>query len=194
MRYRTIAKAKETPQVRAEPNLSEVLMKQQKHRVFHKSIFAIAFAASWICSTPTYAQSLPTKPVLTLDAAREAARAAHTKASTIGNLVVVSVVDDGGHLVYLERDDGAPSGMVDAAIAKARTASDYGFPTKGLEDGIKQGHVAYLDLPGALPLEGGVPVLVNGRVIGAIGVAGGQSQDDAAAAEAGLAKMQSLVK
>ncbi|NIF92643.1 heme-binding protein [Burkholderia sp. Cy-637] len=135
------------------------------------------------------AQSLAVEPALTLALAREAADTALAAAQARGNAVVVSIVDAGGHPLYLERADAAPAGMVDASLAKARTASAYGFPSAALEAAIRQGRSAFLDLPGALPLEGGLPVLANGRVIGAIGVAGGQPEDDGAAARAGLARL-----
>ncbi|KLU24109.1 hypothetical protein EOS_21840 [Caballeronia mineralivorans PML1(12)] len=128
------------------------------------------------------------KPELTLDAAKHAAAAAETAAHTKGIAVTVGVVDDGGHLIYLARLDHVASGMTDAAIMKAQTAANYGLPTRMLEDAVAQGHVSYLNLPGILPLEGGLPILIDGRVIGAIGVAGAQSsEDDAAIARAGLA-------
>jgi glc operon protein GlcG len=135
-----------------------------------------------------YAAQLSDKPELTLDAAKQAAAAAETAAHTKGIAVTVGVVDDGGHLIYLARLDHVASGMTDAAIMKARTAANYGLPTRTLEDAVAQGHVSYLNLPGVLPLEGGLPILIDGRVIGAIGVAGAQSsEDDAAIARAGLA-------
>lgn len=139
---------------------------------------------------PAYvcASQLGDKPELTLDAAKHAAAAAETAAHTKGIAITVSVVDDGGHLIYLARLDHVASGMTDAAIMKAQTAANYGLPTRMLEDAVAQGHVSYLNLPGVLPLEGGLPILIDGRVIGAIGVAGAQSsEDDAAIARAGLA-------
>jgi glc operon protein GlcG len=135
-----------------------------------------------------YAAQLGDKPELTLDAAKHAAAAAETAAHTKGIAVTVGVVDDGGHLIYLAGLDHVASGMTDAAIMKARTAANYGLPTRTLEDAVAQGHVSYLNLPGVLPLEGGLPISIDGRVIGAIGVAGAQSsEDDAAIARAGLA-------
>jgi glc operon protein GlcG len=104
--------------------------------------------------------------------------------------IAVSVVDDGGHLIYAERDDGVAYGMADASLLKAQTAASFGFPTKSLEDQISQGRTSFLKLPGVLPLEGGIPIVEKGVVIGAIGVGGGQSPDDGAAAQAGIAALR----
>ncbi|GLK91111.1 hypothetical protein GCM10017655_41750 [Pseudomonas turukhanskensis] len=96
---------------------------------------------------------------------------------------MITVVDDGGQLIYLERSDGAASGMVDASIKKAKSAALYGFSTKALEQQIVQGHPGFQNLPDILPIEGGVPVVINGQLAGAVGVAGGASVDDGAFAE-----------
>ena len=138
-----------------------------------------------LLSDTTVAASLGSKNTLTLEIAKRAASIAMTQAHAKGGKIAISVVDDGGHLIYLERDDGVAYGMTDASLLKAQTAASFGFPTKALEDQIKQGHTSYLKLPGVLPLEGGIPVVVNGVLIGAIGVAGSDSLDDGAAAKAG---------
>ncbi|MDB5785063.1 GlcG/HbpS family heme-binding protein [Caballeronia mineralivorans] len=154
---------------------------------YARKLLLLLLAGSLI---PAYvcAAQLGDKPELTLEAAKQAAAAAEAAAHAKGIAVAVGVVDDGGHLIYFARLDRVASGMADAAIMKARTAANYGLPTKTLEDAVAQGHVSYLNLPGVLPLEGGLPVSAGGRVIGAIGVAGAQSsEDDAAIARAGLA-------
>ena len=144
-------------------------------------------AAIGLLSGAAAAASSGSKSTLTLEAAKRAASMAKTQAHTKGSTIAISVVDDGGHLIYLERDDGAAYGMVDASLLKAQTAASFGFPTKALEDQIKQGHAGYLKLPGALPLEGGIPIVAHGVLIGAIGVAGGDSPDDGVAAKTGAA-------
>ena len=154
---------------------------------YARKLLLLALAGSLVPAY-VYAAQLGDKPELTLEAATQAAAAAEAAAHAKGIAVTVSIVDDGGHLIYLARLDHVASGMTEAAIMKARTAANYGLPTRMLEDAVAQGHVSYLNLPGVLPLEGGLPVSVGGRVIGAIGVAGAQSSaDDAAIARAGLA-------
>lgn len=152
---------------------------------YARKLLLLALAGSLI---PAYvcAAQLGNKPELTLEAAKQAAAAAEAAAHAKGIAVAVGIVDDGGHLIYFARLDRVASGMADAAIMKARTAANYGLPTRTLEDAVAQGHVSYLNLPGVLPLEGGLPVSSGGRVIGAIGVAGGQSSEDADIARAGL--------
>ena len=88
------------------------------------------------------------------------------------------VVDDGGHIILLERMDGAQVASVNVGIGKARTAAIYRRPSKVFEDQIRNGRVAALALADATPLQGGVPVLLDAKVIGAIGVSGDSPQID----------------
>ncbi|MBM3396692.1 MAG: heme-binding protein, partial [Betaproteobacteria bacterium] len=92
---------------------------------------------------------------------------------------------DGGHLVYLQRMDGTQTGSVDVAISKARTSQAFRRATKVFEDAIAGGRTAILGLDGALPLEGGLPLMLSGQLIGAIGVSGVTSQQDGVIAKAG---------
>jgi glc operon protein GlcG len=121
--------------------------------------------------------------VISLSAAKAAVSSVAKLPAAYPAPFVISVVDDGGHLIYLERADGVPSSMVEASILKARGAAGYGVSTKVLEQNAVQGHPGFLDLPASLPMEGGVPVLINGQLAGAVGVAGGVSADDGAFAE-----------
>ncbi|PYN14166.1 MAG: hypothetical protein DME06_05295, partial [Candidatus Rokuibacteriota bacterium] len=107
------------------------------------------------------------------------------KAAENGWPVVITIVDEGGHLVYLARRDGTQYGSVDVAIRKAGTAAAFKRPTKVFEDAVASGRTALLGLPGALPLEGGLPLWVDGKVIGAIGVSGVTAQQDGMVAKAG---------
>jgi glc operon protein GlcG len=104
--------------------------------------------------------------------------------------VVIVVVDEGGHLIYLQRMDETQIASVGIAQGKARTAVLYKRPTKALEDAVAGGRTAILSLPGAVAVEGGLPVVVDGRIIGAIGVSGVQSTQDAQVARAGLAVIE----
>lgn len=124
-----------------------------------------------------------TKPIITLASAKSAVSSTAQKGPGQRAPTVISIVDDGGTLIYMERSNGVASGMVEASIKKARAAAIYGFATKAMEQQISEGHFGYQNLPDILPVEGGVPVLINGQVAGAVGVAGGLSADDGALAE-----------
>jgi glc operon protein GlcG len=135
---------------------------------------------------PASAQ-LPQKPVLTLEAARAMVAAGEAHARANGWNVVIAIVDDGGHAIYLVRMDGTQTASVDVALAKARTAAGFRRPTRALAEIVAAGGVGILAVEGVLPLEGGVPITVDGQVIGAIGVSGVTSQQDGQIAEAALA-------
>ena len=121
---------------------------------------------------------LPVKPVLTLAVAKQIAAAAEAEATKRGSTVVIAIVDDGGHLLLLERLDDTQVASVEVGIGKARTAAIFRRPSKVFEDQVKNGRVAALALPGATPLQGGVPILVDGKVVGAIGVSGNTPQEN----------------
>jgi uncharacterized protein GlcG (DUF336 family) len=123
-------------------------------------------------------------PIAT-EAAKRAAAGALAEARKNGWTVFAAVVDTGGTLVYLERIDGAQNGSSETAIGKARTAAAFKRPSKALEDAIGSGKVNYLRLPGATPLEGGLPLVVDGKIVGAIGVSGATSAQDGQCAKAG---------
>jgi uncharacterized protein GlcG (DUF336 family) len=127
---------------------------------------------------------------LTLEAAKAVAEAAEKHAVERGWTVAVAVVDGAGGLMLFHCLDGTKPASQDIAILKARTAARLHRPTKALEDGIAGGRVALLSVPGMLALEGGVPIRVDGRVVGAVGVSGMNSSQDAEAAAAGLAALQ----
>ena len=128
---------------------------------------------------------LPTKEVLTLRVARAIADAAEAEAARRGSAVVIAVVDDGGSLLVLHRLDDTQVASVEVGIAKARTAAIFRRPSKVFEDQVKNGRVAALGLPGAAPLQGGVPIIHRGKVIGAIGVSGNTPQEDEDIAKVG---------
>ena len=135
---------------------------------------------------------LTTKKALTLDAARKIAAAAEVEAKKNNWNVVITVVDDGGVLLYLERMDGTQIGSVDIAQMKARTAIKMKRPSKALEDAVAGGRNAVLKLPDVLPVEGGLPLTVDGQFVGAIGVSGVTSAQDGQIAAAGVAALASM--
>jgi glc operon protein GlcG len=123
--------------------------------------------------------------VLTLAAAKAMAAAAETFALARGWTVVIAVVDHSGGLILLHCLDDTQPASQEIAVEKARTAARMRRPTKALEDAIAGGRTAILTL-GAVVLEGGLPVRVEGQVVGAIGVSGMTSSQDGEVAEAGL--------
>jgi glc operon protein GlcG len=151
-----------------------------------KRIVLLALGLSLSLSIIAKAE-LPVKKVLTLDAAKKIAGAAEGEAKKRGATVVIVVVDDGGHLLLLERLDDTQVASVEVGIGKARTAAIFRRPSKVFEDQVRDGRVAALALPGATPLQGGVPIVHEGKVIGAIGVSGNTPQEDEDIAKVGAA-------
>ncbi|TDP12138.1 uncharacterized protein GlcG (DUF336 family) [Roseateles asaccharophilus] len=130
------------------------------------------------------------KPYLTLDDVKRIAAAAETEARNNGWAVSIAIVDDGGHLLWLQRLDGAAPVSAQIAPAKAHTAALGRRESKIYEDMINQGRVSFLSAPGLQGLlEGGVPILVDGVCVGAVGVSGVKSSEDAQIARAGIAAL-----
>ena len=134
------------------------------------------------------------KKVLSLEAAEKVAAAAEAEAKKRNATVVIVVVDDGGYPLVLKRLNDTQVASVDVGIGKARTAAIFRRPSKDFEDQIKNGRVASLVLPGATPLQGGVPLVFDGKVVGAIGVSGNTPQEDEDIAKAGAASFESSMK
>jgi len=149
-----------------------------------KKIISIILILAVPALLPAKAET-PVKPVLTLSAAKRAVEAAAKEAARRGATVVIAVVDDGGHLILLERLDDTQVASVEVGIGKARTAAIFRRPSKEFEDQIREGRVAALALPGATPLQGGIPIIIDGKVVGAIGVSGNTPQEDEEIAIAG---------
>jgi len=133
---------------------------------------------------------MKTKPVLTLSDVKTILVAAEEHATAHQWAVCIAVVDDGGHVLGQLRLDGAAPLSAHIAPAKARSAALGARPTKAFEDMINQGRYAFLSAPLDGMLEGGVPIVVDGQVVGAVGVSGVKSQEDAAIAHAGIAALQ----
>lgn len=138
--------------------------------------------------TPTSApQALTYGAPIALETAKKIAAAAASEAKKNNFTMVISIVDSSGTLTYLEKIDGTQIASVNIAIGKARTANNLKRPTKVLEDAVAGGRNALLSLPDVILIEGGIPLIVEGKIIGAIGVSGGTSQQDAQVADAGIA-------
>lgn len=129
------------------------------------------------------------KPILSLDDAKRIATAAEAEALANNWKVTVAVVDDGGHLLYLQRSHDTRFGSVETAITKARAAAALHMPTKVSEDAVMNGRLIHLALPGVIPAEGGVPLLRDEVVIGAIGISGVKSFQDGQVAQAGVSAL-----
>jgi glc operon protein GlcG len=139
------------------------------------------------------ATSAATKPTLSIDDAKRVAAAAVAEARRVGAPGgAIAIVDDGGHLLYLERLDGTFPAAAAVATEKARTAAVFRKPTADFESAVNGGRVAFLGNHEATPLQGGVPLRIDGQVVGAIGVSGaasaGQDSELAAAGAASLAR------
>lgn len=134
--------------------------------------------------------TMKTKFILTLEDVRRIAGAAEAEAAAHGWAVVIAIADDGGHLLWLQRGDGAAPVSSQIATAKARTAALGRRESKVYEDMINQGRTSFLSAPGLEGmLEGGVPIMIDGQCLGAVGVSGVKSAEDAQIAKAGVAAL-----
>jgi glc operon protein GlcG len=154
-----------------------------------KAVLA-GIAAAGIALAAAAQERPPYGTEITLDQAKKIAAAANAESKKNGWRMAIAVVDNHGFLVYYERMDDTQTGSVDVAIDKAKAAAMYRRPTKAFEDGIAKGRTALLGLRGATPIEGGLPIMVGGKVLGGIGVSGANSDQDAAAAMAGLKTLE----
>ncbi|MDD2915315.1 MAG: heme-binding protein [Gallionella sp.] len=130
---------------------------------------------------------MTSKPILTLEDAKRVAAAAEDEARRNDWRVVIAVVDDGGHLLYLQRSHDTQFGSVETAIAKAHAAVAFQRPTKTSEDAVMSGRLIHLALPGVIPAEGGVPLKIGDVVVGGLGISGVRSPQDGQIAAVGAA-------
>jgi len=142
-----------------------------------KSIMSLVLGLLVAGAVGTTAPSAQTveKKVLTLAGAKAVAAAAEAEVKKNNAGGAIAVVDDGGNLLFLERLDNTFSASANIAIAKARSAANFRKPTSVFEDAIKNGRLSLVANPELLPLQGGVPVVVDGQIVGAVGVAGAAS-------------------
>jgi len=129
-----------------------------------------------------------TKPCLTLDDCKKIGAAAEAEARKNKWNVTIAILDDGGHLLWLERMDGATPANAEIAIEKGRSAAVSRRSTKTWEDRIAGGRTAMLKMP-VLPIQGGVPIMVQNECVGAVGVSGVQSHEDEQIANTGIAAL-----
>ncbi len=152
-------------------------------------------AAVFAAATPAAAQTA-TRKILTLEGARAVAAAAEAEAKRLGAGGAIAVVDEGGQLLLLERLDDTFPAAAAVAAEKARTAAQFRRPTQVFEDAIKGGRLSLLGVSVMTPLQGGVPIVFEGQMVGAIGVSGAASaqQDTDIANVAAVALQKTAVK
>lgn len=153
-----------------------------------RSLIATTFL---VLGTFSMHAQVATKPTITLELAKKIAAKASAEAAKNKWNVVIAVLDDGGNLIYLEKMDGTQIGSIEVAQKKASTAIKFKRPSKVFEDGVAGGRNVLLALPGALPVEGGLPLVVDSHYIGAIGVSGVTSAQDGQIAAAGVTALTS---
>ena len=138
------------------------------------------------------AQAPPAPPAygapITLEQAKKVMAGAEAEAKKNNWGMVITILDSGGSVVMLQRMDGAQLGSIEAARDKAWSAVAFRRPTKAFEDAVSQGgaNLRLLRLTGASPIEGGIPIMADGKIIGSIGVSGGTSPQDGQVAKAGV--------
>lgn len=135
---------------------------------------------------------LPVKPCLTLEVVKLIAAAAHAEALRNGWRVSIAIVDDGANLLYLERLDGAQISSSEVAQGKARTAMRYQRASRLLEEAVVGGRTSLVAVEGITPLQGAVPLIYDGQIIGAIGVSGVLPTQDEQVAMAGASVLSAL--
>ena len=146
-------------------------------------VSALAIAQAPAAAPPPTPYGMP----INLETAKKAAAAASAEARKNSWAMAVAVVDPAGNLVYFEKLDNTQTASIDIAIDKARSSAQFKRPTKMFQDAVAMGGdgLRFLGLRGAVPAEGGFPILAEGKIIGAIGVSGGAGNQDAQVAKAG---------
>ena len=156
-----------------------------------KLLFAVTLA---LCAMNAGAQmtSLPYGPTISVDNAKKAAAAALAEARKNNWTMAVAVVDPNGTLVYYEKMDNTQLGSADVSISKARSAAKFKRPTRAFQDALAKGGdgLRILRIEGAVPVEGGIPIVIDGKIVGAIGLSGDTSDHDGICATAGAAAIK----
>jgi glc operon protein GlcG len=153
-----------------------------------KKVLGLALVGALALAGAASAQLID-KKTISLAAAKKIAGGGEAEAAKNNWKMVIAIVDDGGHLVYLQRGDDTQIGSIDIAIGKAHTALALRRSTKAVEDIIAGGRTAFLGVRGLTPIQGGLPIIVDGKVVGAVGASGGTSPQDEQVAKAGIDAM-----
>jgi len=153
-------------------------MKTIRNSLVLLAVFAV------MASAAAHAE-LPMKKMLNLKVAKNIAAAAEKHAIANKWNVAITILDDGGNLLYFQKMDGVQIGSIEVAHQKALSALKFKRPTKVFSDGVDGGNSRYLSLPGAMPFEGGLPLMSGDQVVGSIGVSGVTAAQDGMIAAAG---------
>ena len=152
----------------------------------------LGVALALFAATAAAQERPPYGPDITVEMAKKIAAGVVAESRKNGWRMAVSIVDNHGFPIYFERMDDTQTASVQIALDKAKAAAMFRRPTKAFEDGIAKGRVALLGLTGATPIEGGVPIMVGGQCVGAVGVSGVKSTEDGQIARAGIAALPGL--
>jgi uncharacterized protein GlcG (DUF336 family) len=151
-----------------------------------KFLIALSVVFCAVSATPQMMPN-PYGPPVSVDDAKKAAAVALAEARKNNWKMAVAIVDPNGDLIYYEKMDNTQLGSSQVSIAKARSAARFKRPTKAFQDGVAAGGAGLriLGLEGAVPVEGGIPIVMDGKIVGAIGVSGDTSEHDAVCSQAG---------
>jgi uncharacterized protein GlcG (DUF336 family) len=158
-----------------------------------RTLAALALSlAAFGQAPPAPPANIPYGASISADSAKKVAAAAIAEARKNNWAMAIAIVDTGGYLVYFERMPDTQLGSVEVSIEKARSAALFRRPTKSFQDTVAGGGegLRILRLAGAIPVEGGIPIIVDGKLIGAVGASGGSSDQDGRTAQAGVASMK----
>jgi len=150
-------------------------------------VFALVASTAWTQQKFAAPPQIPYGLSINLESAKKVAAGAIAEARKNNWAMAIAVVDPGGYLVYFEKMDGTQTGSVDVSIEKARSAALFRRPTKVFQDGVALGGEGWrlLKLTGAVPIDGGFPIIVDGKLIGGIGISGGAGEQDGQVAKTG---------
>lgn len=155
-----------------------------KSRALMTMIFGVVFCILAPRAAMAQPMPIPYGQGISVEAARKVAKAAIAEGKKNGWFVSVAIVDTAGDLVFFERMDDAMSASVVVSQEKARTAARFKRPSKAFEDALVGGRQAILSLPGVTPVQGGIPLIIDGKIVGAVGVNGASSPQDHQCAQA----------
>jgi glc operon protein GlcG len=157
-------------------------MSPQSLKFLFTAMFALCALATAVAQAPSYG------PTISLEDAKKAAAQAIGEARKNNWTMAVAVVDPSGTLIYYEKMDNTQNGSADVSISKARSAARFKRPTKAFQDALAAGGTGLriLRIEGAIPVEGGIPLILEGKIVGGIGLSGGTSEQDGQCAKAGV--------
>jgi uncharacterized protein GlcG (DUF336 family) len=166
-------------------------MRRNPSRFFLLLVTILAPVAGALGQAPVTPPQTPYGMSVTLDVAKKAVAASVAEAKKSNFSMAIAVVDTAGYLVYFEKMDGTQIGSVALAIEKAKSSAQFRRPTKVFQDGLAAGGqgLRFLGLTGAIPVEGGFPLVIDGKIVGAIGASGGSGDQDSLVAKAGADAM-----